>query len=355
MGRLICPVRRGNSAVDRPVRQGMRIARQPLTTGFTLVELLVVIAMIGILIALLLPAVQAAREASRRASCANNLRQLGIAVQTYHQAHGVLPPGSIAAEYPPFPSTPWTFYRWSALAMLTPYLENRAAQDALDMSVPLYNAGLAVTPENRDGVKTMISVFLCPSDQEKRVLPDFGPTNYAVCTGSGAGGGTPIDTDGAFSVNSRVRIHDIRDGTTNTILISEGILGRPDMSGRDPAIDYKFHFVTPLTETVCNQASIWNYGYPRGFGWVSGEYRCAMYNHYRPPNSETPDCISVQMAGDVSTRLTPYGWRTARSRHPGGVNAGFGDGSTRFIQDTVDLEVWRALSTIHGSELPGEY
>ena len=72
-----------------------------------------------------------------------------------------------------------------------------------------------------------------------------------------------------------------------------------------PEQDYKFLCVTPLTETACRQAAIWNYGYPRGFGWVSGAYRCALYNHHRMPNSEVPDCISVVMGGGPSTRFTP--------------------------------------------------
>ncbi|MBN1852021.1 MAG: DUF1559 domain-containing protein [Pirellulales bacterium] len=323
--------------------------------AFTLVELLVVIAIIGILTSLLLPAVQASREAGRKVSCGNNLRQLGLAIQNYHQSHGALPPGSLSKEYPAVPSTPWTFYRWSALAMLMPYLENWAEYEAIDMTVPLYNVHLAVTPENIDGVRVVVPVFLCPSDHGERVLPEFGPTNYAVCAGSGIGGGTPVETDGAFSVNSATRIDDILDGTTNTILCSESILGRPDMDGRDPEIDYQFHFTTPLTETACQQAAIWNYGYPRGFGWVSGEFRCAMYNHYQTPNSDTPDCISVRMGGGISTRFTPYGWRAARSCHPGGVNAGFADGSTRFIQEGIAVDVWKALATIRGGEVPDAY
>jgi prepilin-type processing-associated H-X9-DG protein len=80
-----------------------------------------------------------------------------------------------------------------------------------------------------------------------------------------------------------------------------------------------------------------------------------MYNHHRTPNSETPDCISVRMGGDLSTRFTPYGWRTARSRHPGGVNAGFADGSNHFISDAIDPAVWKSLATIGRGELPGNY
>lgn len=236
--------------------------------------------------------------------------------------------------------------------MVSPYLENSAASDALELAVPLYNSALAVTPENRSGVKIHVPIFLCPSDQGDRVLPNFGPTNYAVCTGTGVGGGTPVETDGVFAVNSTTKIKDISDGTTHTVLLSESILGRASMSGGDPEQDYKFLFITPLTETACGQGAIWNYGYPRGFGWVSGEYRSAPYNHYQTPNSEVPDCISVVMGGGPSTRFTPYGC-AARSHHPGGANVVFSDASLHFIQDSVDPKVWQGLATIAGRELTG--
>ena len=131
-------------------------ARRKRCTGFTLVELLIVIAIIGVLVSLLLPAVQAAREVARSMTCANNLRQIAIASHHFHDAQGRFPPGAVAKEYLAAPSTPWTFYRWSALAMLSPHIENSAASDALELSVPLYNSALAVTPENREGVKIQV-------------------------------------------------------------------------------------------------------------------------------------------------------------------------------------------------------
>lgn len=322
--------------------------------GFTLVELLVVIAIIALITALLLPAVQAAREAGRRASCGNNLRQIGLALQSHHDSYLVFPPGSVSREYRTVPSTPWTFYRWSGLCSLLPFIEHQTSLKALDLTIPLYNSALAVTPENREGVKTIIPGFLCPSDHGNRVLPDFGPTNYALCAGTGGRGGSPLKTDGAFFVNSSTSIKRITDGVSNTVLVSESTLGRADMNGRDSKIDYKFLLTVPLTEANCNQAAIWNYGYPRGFGWASGEFRCALYNHKRPPNANIPDCVGVEMGGDVSTRFTPYGWRTARSLHPGGVNACFADGSTRFLSDDIDGNLWAAMATIAGGEIAAE-
>ena len=151
------------------------------TSGFTLIELLVVMAILGILLALLLPAVQAARESARRVACQNNLKQLGIALQHHESARGEFPTGSESHQDPAAPSTPYGFYRWSALAHLLPYLENTAAYDSLNLSLPLYGANLQVTPANQPGVAVTISAFLCPSDQQTPVSPGFGPTNYATC------------------------------------------------------------------------------------------------------------------------------------------------------------------------------
>src|SRR3954452_25082672 len=172
--------------------------RARIVAAFTLVELLVVIAIIGVLIAFLLPAIQASRGAASRAMCANNLRQVGLAAQNYVSARGRFPNGTVAKEFAAQPFTPWTFYRWSALAQLLPYMENSAAYGALDLSVPLYGANLLVRPENVDGVKVVVAEFLCPSDISRAVSPDFGPTNYALNAGSGIGGGTTRDTDGIF-------------------------------------------------------------------------------------------------------------------------------------------------------------
>lgn len=182
------------------VVRSCRMTRTRSRTGFTLVELLVVIAIIGLLIAITLPAVQAAREASRRASCVNNLRQLGIALIHYDESRGHLPTGADSKKYPAFPNHPYNFYRWSTFAHLAPYIEQANTVQLLDLSLPLYGpVGFKVMPRNEPGVALIIGMLLCPSDRGIPVADNFGPTNYAVCTGSGAGGGSPFETDGPLS------------------------------------------------------------------------------------------------------------------------------------------------------------
>lgn len=316
----------------------------------TLVELLVVIAIIGALVSLLLPAVQVARESARRAHCSNNLRQLGIATLNFEAIHKVLPPGSEARAYPDSPTTPHTFYRWSTLAHLMPFMEHGNLHEALDLSAPLYGPNLQVTPQNAAAVATRVPGFLCPSDHRRSVATGFGPANYAVCAGTGSAGGTPFDTDGVFYVNSRTGLQDIIDGTSNTSFASESVLGDGPESLADKDLVsnptmYAFVFTAPLTEAGCAAALQWNVTQRRGFSWANGEYRCTLYNHYLPPNSPEIDCIGSRLTGDVSQRYAGYGWRTARSNHPGGVNLLMADGSGRFVGNEIETVAWQALST----------
>jgi prepilin-type N-terminal cleavage/methylation domain-containing protein/prepilin-type processing-associated H-X9-DG protein len=319
--------------------------------GFSLVELLVVIAIIGVLVALLIPAIQASRSAAHRTSCTNSLRQLGLAAHNHVSSVKHFPNGSVAKEFSQQPFTAWSLYRWSALAQLLPYLENAALYDSLDLSVPLYGANFGVRPENVEIVKVVVPEFLCPSDLSMAVSSTFGPTNYAMCAGSGIGGGTPRDTDGICFMNSQVTPARITDGLSKTALASESLLGRPlQGSYHDPRYEYKFAFGSPISDNICNSANQWNTSDPRGFSWANGEFRCGLYNHYYTPNSATPDCMGVQLGGGVTASFTPFGWRTARSAHPGGVNLLLADGSLQFIADSIDSAVWLALSTIAGEE-----
>ena len=184
--------------------------------------------------ALLIPAIQASRAAASRTSCANNLRQLGIAAHNHESALGYFPAGTVAKEYPAEPTAAWTFYRWSALAMLTPYLENTAAYDALDLSVPLYASTFDVHPKNREAVKIWVGEFLCPAD-ELRYLSQLRPDQLCGLCRQWRNGGTPRDTDGVFSTNSQTRIGQITDGASKTALFSESTLGNPQSGESRPA------------------------------------------------------------------------------------------------------------------------
>jgi prepilin-type N-terminal cleavage/methylation domain-containing protein len=324
--------------------------------GFTLVELLVVISIIGVLIAILLPAIQASRATADRTACLNNMRQIGLAMQQHESIRGWLPSGAVSKEYSPEPTLVWTFYRWSALAQLTPYMDQSAVYDRLDMTVPFYVGSpptFSIRPKNADVVKLLLPEFLCPSDIGQRVHADLGPTNYVVSAGSGVKGGSPLaaDADGAFFTNSQTRFAHIVDGLSRTILISESLLGQPRASGHDPQTEYKFSFLAPLTDSLCANASQWNVTDPRGFSWASGEYRCALYNHYLTPNSPTPDCMGALVGGGISLRFTAFGWRAARSNHKAGVNVVLADASGHFVADTIDPEIWKSLSTIKGREI----
>jgi len=322
--------------------------------GFTLVELLVVIAIIGLLVALLLPAIQASRESARRSSCTNNLRQIGTAAQNFHGVHGSFPVGAESREYAANPTNPWTFYRWSSLAHLTPFLEDSNVYNSLNLKVPLYTGPTSTPgPENARGVALVVPVFLCPSDHGQRVSANFGPTNYAACAGSGTGGGSPHDADGVFYVNSETSIQQITDGTSHTALVSESLLGYPEGGplARDVQRDYKFVLSAPLSDTNCQNTPQWNISNGRGFSWASGEFRCALYNHFYLPNENVPDCIGVQLGGGLSMVYTPFGRRAARSNHAGGVNLLLADGSVRFVRDAIDPALWRGLSTRDGGEV----
>ncbi len=212
--------------------------------GFTLVELLVVIAIIGVLVALLLPAVQSAREAARRVQCGNNLKQIGVAAQHYYSVHQSFPVGADWKQLPALP-TYWTWAKWSSLVYLSQYMEETNAYNLLDLSYPLYyTLGGDVTPQNVNGVATIVPGFLCPSDAMQRATAGWGPTNYAACSGSGMGGGTPYNTDGVFYAASATRLSQVTDGASHTALFAESILGIPTRP--PPAHDPQVRLQVPV-------------------------------------------------------------------------------------------------------------
>jgi prepilin-type processing-associated H-X9-DG protein len=322
--------------------------------------LLVVIAIIAILIGLLLPAVQKVRDAAARVKCQNNLKQLGIALHNYEGANGKWPslypgtaPGSTVFNYK---------FTWSVLAQLNPYLEQTNIYNTMDLTQPMYDAANQITAQNKFAVVQKVPIFLCPSDRGVPVssaygVTDMGPTNYVANHGSGLSGGgygSPIAADGIFPAVTGVKITEITDGTSNTVAMSESILGdgaevSPTQPGNE-TVAYKYLGYTgtlPSDANCAGTSSVWNGYNRRGFMWASGEARCVSYNHYYTPNSKNFDCI----ANDPSKTYIAVGYRAARSRHAGGVNALLADGSVRFVRDSVPLPTWQALATRAGSEV----
>ena len=329
--------------------------------AFTLVELLVVIAIIAILIGLLLPAVQKVREAAARIQCGNNLKQLGLAMHNYESAAGRLPSAYLGTVPPAYTGYPAYFFSWSAFAQINPFLEQTAIYNHMDLTQPMYDPAnnYNISAANQFAVQQNVKVFMCPSDRSMSVdaaygVPALGPTNYAVCVGSGASPGaspgSPWNSDGMFEAHNGFRLTDVTDGLSNTAMMSESILGDgPESSGPPaaptPQTVYAYTgFGGFLSDSACSSASAYNVSQHRGLSWATGEMRCASYNHYYTPNSSQYDCV----CNEGATTPTPYesdAFRSARSRHTNGVNMALGDGSVRFVSNSISLIAWHALAT----------
>ena len=338
--------------------------RRPKSTGFTLVELLVVIAIIGVLIALLLPAVQAAREAARRMSCTNNLKQLGLAMHNYVGTHRIFPNSGWSDSAHGYPTD------YSPTAKLLPYSEQKDLHDLIDFSVhPGGKFGLGafgMADELRMIAGTAIPMFLCPSDPERAhhdlasggVTVSFAGTNYAFNGGDGMDGNTnmatSIDKGGISWTDARIGVRDVTDGTSHTLAFTESLRGPCDSPEGQSTPDLQVYCATSCSVALAEAAESSGVGAVLSStnGWngkrlsqwlESGMPTGPLMNGRFTPNSPIPDLTGG------SAKLT-----AARSRHPGGVNACFCDGSVRFIDDTISSYTWHAMWSRAGGEIINE-
>ena len=294
--------------------------------GFTLIELLVVIAIIAILIALLLPAVQQAREAARRASCKNNMRQLGIALHNYHDTFGTLPPGWIGVSQRRADVEGESGFGWGT--MILPNLEQSPIYSTLNFSRPM-----DVAP-NRPELSRFLTVFACPSDPKPDVfkIEDRNGTEIELATSNYMGvfgtvelhgcenppGTFPVSSsgqcrsDGAFFHNSAVRFRDFIDGSSSTLLIGE----RTTFNDPDEGLFY----------------GTWSGALPE-----VEEAPARILGHAEHPPNER------EHAEDFG------------SSHVGGAQFVLGDGHIQFISDSIDEEIFSSLATLAGGETVGDF
>lgn len=309
--------------------------------AFTLVELLVVIAIIGILVGLLLPAVQAAREAARRMQCSNNLKQMGLAMHNHNDTFNKLPALSAAG---------CCWGTWMIPVM--PFIEqqnmyvlyqNYGGSDAVSTQFPARSSATAPnyeryasSPNNTNITQKRLPSFSCPSDQNNTPTGNMTSHNYAVMAGNGSSYGallagpaplpagyilsagmfdpaifenvTPV-TNPPVKSTRKNKLASVTDGLSNTVMMTEILQGR----GNDL----------------------------RGFTWWGV---AAGVSSYRGPNSKSPDQITQNCTTDIAANLpcvvAAPTVMAARSRHTGGVNVVMGDGSVKFISQSIDQMVW---------------
>lgn len=336
--------------------------------AFTLIELLVVIAIIAVLIALLLPAVQAAREAARRSQCVNNLKQIGLALHNYHSANNAFPLG---ATWQPYESTGWSFTAtggltgsnqdnwscWSIQAQALPQMEQSAVYNSINFYFSCYRGSAG--PINSTAFNTRIATFLCPSDGNAGTT---NTNNYHGSIGTSLYSTNNADSSGIFNYQQKYSIADIKDGTSNTIAFSEALVGERssgtfgrgnstgnitsagfgtgqpyDVSGR--LSDIKSDIQACITAFKVSTST--NPRNDRGYRWAQGAMGLTLFNTVITPNGAQFNACRI----GCCTQASHAHYQVATSNHSGGVNALMGDGSVKFIKDSISYPTWWALGT----------
>ena len=330
--------------------------------GFTLIELLVVIAVISVLVALLLPAVQQAREAARRSQCKNNLKQLGLAIFNYESALNTLPPTAVVVGRPN--NALETSYL-GAFGRILPYIEQGNIYNKINITADYGDLA------NLPAVAQTIPLFLCPSEpnSEPGLNASFGligGNNYGFCMGDwyvwlGVNGGPK--TRSAFGVNLGRRWADFTDGTSQTLLMSEvknyqpyirdcgslkniqdpNVIPPPDADPMTVAPEYLSAGCTFLLNAHSQWAELTVHHIGFTTAW--------------PPNKKTPGGPGNAYPDvDLNSQRERIGGPTfaavtSRSYHTGGVQSLMGDGSVRFISSSINGVIWRSLGTVGGREV----
>ncbi len=336
---------------------------RPRRSGFTLIELLVVIAIIAVLIALLLPAVQAAREAARRARCINNLKQLGVAINNYESSLGVLP---MTMALSGTGNTVAYDTGWSAQARILPYLEGNPLFNAANIGV------FKEHPSNSTVIMMTVAAFICPSEVKPVTSThDYGVsgvTNYGFCGGDWFvwGGFNGPDNRQAFGPDRSRKLAEIADGLSGTIFMAEVKTYQAASNCRFtplPSVNDPNNIPSPTANPLAvapeydNGGCVTQNQFEFHTEWSDGHVHAAGFTTAWPPNKAIIGRVTYPgMDLDLNGMNEENGGPTfaainARSYHPGGVNSLFGDGSVKFIKNTINGPTWRALGTVAGAEV----
>ncbi len=308
--------------------------------GFTLIELLVVIAIIATLVAILLPAVQQAREAARRSTCKNNLKQMGLALHNYHDIYTCFPIGCLFSD----DGAPWSSNRTTWMSRILPQIEQNALFDQMDFTTN--NSGLGTFDPSRVREKE-VPVYRCPSNAEdprQSTSSTLAPNDYAACVGTSWNmGGNDINNQGwtpiifhdkgkgMFSSNGYSSFADATDGLSNTLALSE--------------IRHEEWYDNNSTRPSCISGTLTLRTDRNGSSWMVGNPMNWCFNTRYTPNPPTPDCQYQGVWFNIA----------ARSLHKGGVQVTLGDGSVRFVSENINLTTWQRLSDQSDGNVIGEF